>query len=208
MKSAPTPNLPPGVKEGDEILIQHAPPVDWKSMKSLTIGGPGGSGIKSTPYYTTPLMDRPERPNIVLTRDEWERLPAKAQWDIKAALRGPDVNGSEIIKYWTTSVIRYACSHAFRCGGSQQDQIPLVVTPKNAPSGHDPLGFNLGHFCEHVRTAAQWLGIYQFYLPYGEWVKAVQHGHPHAIGEALLKHADALPDWAVPLIQAHVGRER
>ena len=99
-----------------------------------------------------------------LSKEFWNNLSEKAQWDIKTALRGPDCFHSEHIKFWTTGVIRYACRDAFRVGGSQNDKISFVLAPSGALTGmiqpeHIPFGWNWTHFAQHVRDAAEYMNI-------------------------------------------------
>jgi hypothetical protein len=101
---------------------------------------------------------------MTLTKDSWNSLTEKAQWDIKTALRGPDCFNSEYLKFWTTSVIRYTCREAFRVGGSLNQQISFVIVPSGKYTSpikpeHFAFGFNWGHFAEHVRDAAEYLGL-------------------------------------------------
>lgn len=94
--------------------------------------------------------------NTPITPAQWGGFNDKQKWDVKAALRGPDCHEArEGIKFFTSAVIRGRCREAFRCGGTINTELGLVVTPREVG------GFlwNAQHFFEHVEEAALILGL-------------------------------------------------
>ena len=105
-----------------------------------------------------------------MTKTQWAELTGKQQWDVMVALRGPDCQHSENIKWVTTSVIRWALHTIMRVGGTLNDDLRVVVVPASGGLGLDkPIrdqmskdrvrSWSPSHFFQHVDEAAQVLGI-------------------------------------------------
>lgn len=71
----------------------------------------------------------PNMPITPLSRPDWARFTPKMQWDIKVSLRGPDVDNSQMLKWFTTSVIRGKMREVTRVGGLINTDLNLVVIP-------------------------------------------------------------------------------
>jgi hypothetical protein len=95
-----------------------------------------------------------------LTQAEWDAFNGKARWDSIVALRGPDLIGSETLKWFSTAVIRWRLSGVMRVGGLVNNRLPFVVVPGHS-LGRKP--FDLSHWSDHVITAASWLSIPSYY---------------------------------------------
>jgi hypothetical protein len=124
---------------------------------------------------------------IPLTKDQWDALPPKAQWDCIVALRGPDLRYSECLKFLTSSVIRYKLSGIMRVGGLINDRLPFVVVVSSFSEKSD---FNFVHFIGHIMEAANWLSIPQVSVP-SEVMKKIMSGQINRLAGALevLPHA-------------------
>lgn len=110
-----------------------------------------------------------------MTKAEWDDLSAKAQWDIKVALRGPDSYYGETLKWYTTSVIRGQIRDVFRVGGTINTTLEAIITPKRGCLlGADSTTWNHNHFIEHVRLAATHLRIQDIKIPFNLWHKVMQ----------------------------------
>jgi hypothetical protein len=71
-----------------------------------------------------------ERDNLIpLSTKEWDAFTPKQRWDVIVALRGPDVARSEIIKWFTTSVIRGKMREVMRVGGQVNNDLNLIILP-------------------------------------------------------------------------------
>lgn len=108
-----------------------------------------------------------------MTKQEWKSLTKKQQWDVLVALRGPDITNSEVIKSFTTGVIRKAMSHLIRVGGQLSD-LGFVVLP--SPGSHvfygmltGPIRVDLDHFALHTYEAADILGVPILVVPNKVW---------------------------------------
>lgn len=130
---------------------------------------------------------------MAITKTDWDNLSEKAQWDIKVALRGPDVYHAETIKWFTTSVIRGRCRKVFRVGGLVNSDLKMVILPsgyRNSQTKRDnPDAWNSGHFLDHVSTAAQWLHVPVLHVPADVWFDAMRSDIRDA-GEQILKAAE------------------
>ena len=115
----------------------------------------------------------------------WGRLSGKQQWDILVALRGPDCGNSEIIKWFTTGVIRGEMAPVMRVGGTVNSDLRCVVLPEKfqetylVPGGTMP--WNSGHFFQHVSEAATILGLPLVVIKQEQWDKAMQKGSTDAV---------------------------
>ena len=104
-----------------------------------------------------------------MTKTQWAELTGKEQWDVLVALRGPDCQRSEGIKWFSTSVLRMAMHTVMRVGGTLNPDLHLIVVPADwwglerelnpKGSSNHGLGWSPGHFFGHVVEAAQVLKI-------------------------------------------------
>lgn len=97
-----------------------------------------------------------------ISEEAWSQFSGKAKWDCVVALRGPDLVYSANLKWFTSSVIRYALSKVMRVGGLVNTSLPMVILPENdAWGGYQvPKGnFDGGHFLGHILEAAEYLSI-------------------------------------------------
>lgn len=112
-----------------------------------------------------------------ITKERWNELSEKAQWDIKVALRGPDSYYGETLKWFTTSVIRGAVRDVFRVGGTVNSKLNLVILPYQTHSYEaNRKAWNAGHFIEHITLAAEWIGIPILYVPEKLWHEVMGSG--------------------------------
>lgn len=133
---------------------------------------------------------------------KWGGLTQKQQWDIIVAMRGPDCGNSEMIKWFSTGVIRYHMSPIMRVGGTVNDRLNCVVVPDGWNTGILPKGvkrdeksapftyWNASHFFQHVIEAAELLELPVVYVQQEEWNKAVcgelgHHGATAALAAAI-----------------------
>lgn len=124
----------------------------------------------------------------LLTKEGWKELGPKAQWDVQVALRGPDCNNSETIKWFSTAVIRGHVRNVMRTGGTNNTDLHLVIIPegwqylplynsedkelkKTLRAQHPLLFWNASHFLQHVIEAAQWLSIPMGWVESEVWIK-------------------------------------
>lgn len=108
---------------------------------------------------------------MVILQKTWEELSGKGKWDVQVALRGPDAENSDTMKWFTTSVIRGACSKVMRVGGLVNDSLGFVLLPSGDGPRITTHGFNYHHFFTHVREAAGWLDIPVITIPATVWWK-------------------------------------
>lgn len=126
-----------------------------------------------------------------MTKDQWSSLNGKQQWDCIVALRGPDLYGSETIKYFTTGVIRNAMAPIMRVGG-QLSNLDFVCLPSGRvfkPAKEGGVAIDLNHFVQHVWEAAQNLDIPIVAVPSDLWEKLVNAPYREAM--------KLLSGWAV-----------
>lgn len=136
-----------------------------------------------------------------LTKTAWGEFSPKAQWDCVVALRGPDSNYGETVKWFTTSVIRGKMQGVMRVGGLVNSHLNLVVLPATHWSEEEAgpskkSAWNYHHFCTHVRTAADWLDIPILLAESDVWHKLMRLNSASQAVQALLKvgeqwHKDA-----------------
>lgn len=141
-----------------------------------------------------------------MTKSQWERASEKAQWDIKVALRGPDSNYGETLKWFTTSVIRGQMQNVFRVGGLVNPDLELVVLPGRGeltPTQKEELkgtaAWNCRHFCDHIQTAAAHIGIGLLRIEASVWHKVMRGESALAAGETILARA-------VKFLEEHEGK--
>ena len=124
-----------------------------------------------------------------MTKTEWATLNGKQQWDVQVALRGPDCQHSEPIKWLTTSVIRWAMHTVMRVGGTLNDDLKCVVVPSDThildrelrqERSRDQLVlcWSPQHFFNHVVEAAQVCGLPYYIIPNDTYLPAVAETHP------------------------------
>lgn len=123
-------------------------------------------------YANTPLkkwhVKVPKKPPMILEplqQATWDQMSGKARWDSIVALRGPDLVGSDALKYFTTSVIRYRLSKIMRVGGMINERLGFVCLPSGLCLSSNPSPFDATHFLNHVMEAAGWLDIPICYVP-------------------------------------------
>ena len=145
-----------------------------------------------------------------MTKEKWEKLTTKAQWDIQAAFRGPDLKSSNLVKWWTTSVIRGQMKNVTRVGGLVNDNLPMVIVPQDWKVVSEQGHFDSYHFLEHVMTAAQYLYIPIASLPGDWWRECVWMNRYGESARAFLKRFKELeergiyPKEWVTLLESHV----
>lgn len=137
-----------------------------------------------------------------MTKTGFARLSEKAQWDIKVALRGPDSNYGETLKWFTTSVIRGQMQEVFRVGGLVNDDLKLIVIPGGSTKGEGkvnkiyaevgPYGWNYSHFLDHVRVAAGYLEVPELRIETDFWHKVMQE---RSAGEAIKSILTEAEKW-------------
>lgn len=126
-----------------------------------------------------------------MTKPQWAQLTEKQQWDTIVALRGPDSNYGETLKWFTTSVIRGQMAPIMRVGGLVNTDLKLVVLPNGGSEvGHGYEGWNHGHFCQHISEAAVNLGLNILWLPASDWHKVMRMRHIAQCGEAIITAAE------------------
>jgi hypothetical protein len=109
-----------------------------------------------------------------LTKEQWECFDPKAQWDITVALRGPDINSADVVKWFSTSVIRGKLRNIRRVGGMVNKDLNLVIIPSLDRALCKALGaFSPHHFFGHVQEAADLLEIPFTVVPSDPWLSAI-----------------------------------
>lgn len=132
----------------------------------------------------------------MITKAYWDSLSDKARWDTFVALRGPDTNYGEVLKWFTTSVIRGQVREVFRVGGLVNHDLQLVVLPQEGvPSGRRSRAeWNWQHFASHVATAADWLEVPKLRVETQVWHAAMQESSSVAAIKAIQEAAEV---WRV-----------
>lgn len=129
---------------------------------TLTPGGVELAQVEIPPEIL-PLKKKPPYERLLpMTSEEWDALSPKGKWDSIVALRGPDLVGSDVLKWFTTSIIRHRLSSVMRVGGMVNNKLPFVVLCSEGPVGISPrakAAFDMSHFYGHIYEASQWLGI-------------------------------------------------
>ena len=123
-----------------------------------------------------------------MTKTRWAELTGKQQWDVQVALRGPDCQQSENIKWITTSVLRWAMHTVMRVGGTINEDLRVTIIPAD-PHEVDRvvrsskllkvLCWSPAHFFQHVREASGVLGIGCWSLPNEDYFEAASLSHQH-----------------------------
>lgn len=127
------------------------------------------------PPVPTPKKLLPIEP---LTQAEWDNMGGKARWDSQVALRGPDLVSSQIVKWFSTSIIRHRMSAVMRVGGLVNSEFPFIVIPSLGyrPNKGRRDAFDFSHFVGHVFEAANWLGIPVAHVPFEAWKATILAG--------------------------------
>lgn len=139
-----------------------------KSKPPKPAGPPWGYG---TPTFTKPAfaskLDR-------TTQEEWDAMDGKSRWDSIVALRGPDLINSTVVKFFTSSVVRYKLGAIMRTGGVINNNLPFVVLPAGASfSQPGNVTFDWSHFLGHIYEAALILKIPIVWVTKDVWKNAV-----------------------------------
>src|SRR3990167_10018557 len=100
-------------------------------------------------------------------------MTPKQRWDILASIRGPDCYRSEIVKFWSTGVIRYRLSSVMRVGGKLNSAIELIIIPTGIVAPPQKLRWNAAHFFEHIEEAAAALEIPKIYVRWVDYLEAL-----------------------------------
>lgn len=142
-----------------------------------------------------------------MTKDKWDQLPPKAQWDIIVALRGPDCHHAETIKWFSTSVIRGVMSGTgMRVGGLINDDLKAVVIPQGfsgiISSEGKKVGaeavrwfWNSSHFFTHIIEAAQWINLPVIMVPTKVYVEAIDSHRHKAVAKFISALEDGTPEY-------------
>jgi len=107
-----------------------------------------------------------------IPKTTWKALDGKAKWDCMVALRGPDCNDPEHIKWFTTAIIRQRLRIAIRVGGLVNERLGCIIIPDLYSIIASP--FSLVHFIQHTREAANILEIPVLRIKYELWDAAIQ----------------------------------
>jgi hypothetical protein len=145
--------------------------------KGLKIPTPDWYFDPDNPFGSKPKKEYPTalKPLTPITNEEFWAMHEKARWDSIVALRGPDLAGSNTVKWLTTSVIRYRMSGVTNTHGTVNDKMPFVVLPADIPDRSGQ--FDWHHFCGHVYESATHLGIPTTWVPWSVWKAATQRGN-------------------------------
>jgi hypothetical protein len=146
------------------------PPAPTDSPQDASALGAYLGGSKKKPRASTPISLAP------LTQAEWDGLSGKAKWDSQVALRGPDLVGSQDVKIFTTSIIRYRLSQVMRVGGLVNDWLPFTIVPQGTSglvSARARFQFDWSHFIGHVIEACNWLSIPMIQIATEDWKKVL-----------------------------------
>lgn len=126
-----------------------------------------------------------------MTKEAWKLLSKKSQWDILVGLRGPDIRNSEVVKNFTTGVIRRAMSTVIRVGGQLSD-LNFVVIPTGPVFKGEMV--DLDHFALHTREAAENLGVPVVWVEGPIWENLVYFPSRTGSMKALYKYLKATGD--------------
>jgi hypothetical protein len=154
-----TPALKPPKKVKPAQASLHSY-LGFSSQEELTAAQE--SYLKKQLILKTAVAKMKENAPTRLTQEQWDALDGKGKWDSTVALRGPDLQNSSTLKWFTSSIIRYRLSGIMRVGGLVNNEIPFVILPDGL-NIRIP-NFDAHHFLSHVYEAAQWLGIQQVYI--------------------------------------------
>ncbi len=150
-----------------------------------------------------------------MTKTRWAELTGKQQWDLQVALRGPDCQFSEPIKWLTTSVLRWAMHTVMRVGGTLNEDLKIIIVPDNPHKIDQDIRGRVGeervfawspsHFFNHVREAAEVCSIPVFGVPNKPYFEAVGYGQPPLVCARLWKFAHDNPAFGGQL-EAELAR--
>lgn len=98
-----------------------------------------------------------------MTKERWKQLTEKQQWDILVTLRGPDMRGGEVLKWFTSAVVRADMKPIVKANGGSattNERLGAVVIPDAESNLMKRMSnFDATHFIEHVKDAAQIIGL-------------------------------------------------
>lgn len=138
-----------------------------------------------------------------ITREAFDKLSVKQQWDIFASMRGPDLANSTAIKFYTTSVLRWMMSKAIRVGGLVNSDLPFVILPSTCEmewieTTKKARPFDLSHFYEHVFESADHLNVPIYTVSSSLWwdtlSKAGHYNYYGPLGVFAKEHPE-LKEW-------------
>lgn len=134
-----------------------------------------------------------------ITRETWDGLPDKAKWDVKVAMRGPDRHHSDVLKWFTTSVLRGHVREVFRVGGLVNNKFKHVYvgigrTSFTEETRKELEQWNYNHFHSHITEAACWLNLPVVAVDLNVFIKAMNQETPMAAAKVILTDAD--PKWS------------
>lgn len=130
----------------------------------------------------------------VMNKERWDHMAGKPQWDIQVALRGPDSYYGEVLKWFTTAVIRGHMRGVIRVGGSINADLKLVVLPKHSSLHSEAIErskWNAAHFVEHVHLAADHIGIPVLRIPGELWHRVMQYDSQSEAAREILEFVKA-----------------
>jgi hypothetical protein len=171
--------------------------VDWAKVKASI----NNSGKLPSAFYATGIV-KPKKASSStlklerLSQEKWDAMDPKAKWDSIVALRGPDLTRPDLLKWFTTSVIRYRLGGVMRTGGLINDRLPFVVLTANPK---DIGQFCLTHFMGHVYEAAAYLGIPTVYVSDKMWKVILEGRLDRMVATAMVGQ-----DTQDPQIKAHL----
>ena len=120
-----------------------------------------------------------------MTKSQWEDLSGKQRWDTLVALRGPDCQHSENIKWFSTGVLRWSLHTVIRVGGTLNQTFKHILVPSEinlterlirATSSLSTLAWSPTHFFQHLREAADVCGINVYDIPSDVYWEAMAEG--------------------------------
>lgn len=139
-----------------------------------------------------------------MTKEKWDDLSDKARWDIMVAMRGPDLHSSDVVKWFSTSVLRGQMKDVYRVGGLVNSYLSFIILPSDSTIVEGAY-FDSQHFCEHVQTAANWMGVgvmkiksstYREGVNLGHALRCAKHITPDLLNRlTLLGRDDMVKDW-------------
>jgi hypothetical protein len=191
------------LNQSEDVLNQA---IDWAKVKA-SIGKPSANFVYAT-ATTLPKAKKASASTLKLERlsqEKWDSMDPKAKWDSIVALRGPDLTRPDLLKWFTTSVIRYRLGGVMRTGGLINDRLPFVVLTANPK---DIGQFCLTHFMGHVYEAAAYLGIPTVYVSDKMWKVILEGRLDRMVATAMVGQDTQDPqikDHLEGLIQAYYG---
>lgn len=134
-----------------------------------------------------------------MNRDQWDALTPKGRWDIIVAQRGPDSKAGDVLKWFTTSVIRSEVGQILRAwGGSAlvNDDLKAIILPAGPPTGKKGIdGFDWSHFLEHIHSAATYLGLPIGHVSSELYYEAITERNLYAAAAMMSKEFDVAESY-------------